>query len=319
MRNIFDSVLFAVAREDHKIEASLIEKYGYTNLLTVCSGGCVPISLKKMFPNLDVVAYDINPYQIDHCKKKIEYAKKRDICALNIGEKDDRALNQSGKFEKMFQGLRELFITHITDLDSIKCFFDPNTTPETRKAILQSWNNHSNIEAPYREIFNDKTIEKIFSDQATKQGKPGTYIKYFQKKIMNAFQKQDSYKNPFLQHIFLGHYTSKNAFPYMNIDNKTTIKFFEGNICDISNIETFNLVSLSNLFDWSNDQFIFQCVEKLSLLKRGSAVLLRQLNNHCDWLSVFKEKFMEDKSFDLFWQKHDRSMFYDHFRLFIKK
>ena len=70
MKNIFENVLFGVAREDYKIEASLIEKNNYKNLLTVCSGGCVPLSLKAIFPDLNVVAYDINPNQIDHCKKK---------------------------------------------------------------------------------------------------------------------------------------------------------------------------------------------------------------------------------------------------------
>ena len=70
MKNIFENVLFGVSREDHKIEASLIEKNNYKNLLTVCSGGCVPLSLKAIFPDLNVVAYDINPNQIYHCKKK---------------------------------------------------------------------------------------------------------------------------------------------------------------------------------------------------------------------------------------------------------
>ena len=57
MKNIFENVLFGVAREDHKIEARLIEKNNYKNLLTVCSGGCVPLSLKAIFPNLHIGLY----------------------------------------------------------------------------------------------------------------------------------------------------------------------------------------------------------------------------------------------------------------------
>ena len=72
MKNIFENVLFAVSREDHEIEASLIKKNNYKNLLTVCSGGCVPLSLKTIYPDLNIVAYDINPNQIDHCEKKIQ-------------------------------------------------------------------------------------------------------------------------------------------------------------------------------------------------------------------------------------------------------
>ena len=84
MKNIFENVLFAVAREDHKIEASLIEKNNYRNLLTVCSGGCVPLSLKAIFPDLNVVAYDINPNQIDHCKKKTNAVLRKDFFLLNL-------------------------------------------------------------------------------------------------------------------------------------------------------------------------------------------------------------------------------------------
>ena len=53
MKNIFENVLFAVSREDHKVEASLIKKNNYKNLLTVCSGGCVPLSLKTIMAGVN--------------------------------------------------------------------------------------------------------------------------------------------------------------------------------------------------------------------------------------------------------------------------
>lgn len=77
MKNIFDNVLFAVSREDHETEASLVKKNKYKNLLTVCSSGCVPLSLNAIFPGLNVVAYDINPNQIDHYKKNTSSFNKR--------------------------------------------------------------------------------------------------------------------------------------------------------------------------------------------------------------------------------------------------
>ena len=90
MKNIFENVLFGVAREDYKIEASLIEKNNYKNLLTVCSGGCVPLSLKAIFPDLNVVAYDINSNQIDHCKKKTNAVLRKDFPSLNINQYGDQ-------------------------------------------------------------------------------------------------------------------------------------------------------------------------------------------------------------------------------------
>ena len=78
------------------------------------------------------------------------------------------------------------------------------------------------------------------------------------------------------------------------------------------------MISLSNLFDWSDESFIIRCVRKLSNIKPGSSILLRQLNNHKDWSLFFGEGFIEDKAFDKYWQEKDRSLFYDHFRLFVK-
>ena len=318
MKNIFENVLFAVSREDHEIEASLIKKNNYKNLLTVCSGGCVPLSLKTIYPDLNIVAYDINPNQIDHCEKKIRAVLRKDFSLLNIGEYGDQSLNQSGKFEEMFRILRKSFLRNITENKTIQTFFSTNTSEKIREKISASWINHKHINIPFQETFNDVMIEKVFGDHATKQGETGSYVSYFQKKIMNSFIKQKSYDNPFLQHIFLGYYRSESAFPYMNFKSSPSIEFFKGNVCDVPNLNSFDVISLSNLFDWNDESFIIQCVKKLSNIKSGSSILLRQLNNHKDWSLFFGEGFIEDKAFDKYWQAKDRSLFYDHFRLFVK-
>ena len=99
---------------------------------------------------------------------------------------------------------------------------------------------------------------------------------------------------------------------------RPTIEFFQGNVCDVPNLQGFDMISLSNLFDWSDESFIRQCIRRLGRIKSGSSILLRQLNNHKEWCSFFGEGFIEDKDFDKYWQEKDRSIFYDHFRLFVK-
>jgi hypothetical protein len=54
-------------------------------------------------------------------------------------------------------------------------------------------------------------------------------------------------------------------------------------------------------------------------MKKGSAIIIRQINNHKNWIEIFNDYFTEDENFDSYWQEHDRSMFYDHIRLFIRK
>ena len=44
----------------------------------------------------------------------------------------------------------------------------------------------------------------------------------------------------------------------------------EGNIFNVNKISSYNLVSLSNIFDWSEDKSVKEHVEYLSQLKKGS-------------------------------------------------
>ena len=121
-KDIFNDVLFAVTREDHRIEKQIIKEHKVTKMLTICSGGCVPLSLKSLFPQLYVKAIDINQYQIEHVKKKTQAIIESDLSALNIRNLDNSCLNQSGKFEKMFQSLRKKFndmVAKGNEIDSV--------------------------------------------------------------------------------------------------------------------------------------------------------------------------------------------------------
>ena len=318
-KNPFNDVLFAVTREDYLVESQVIKTHGFKKLLTVCSGGCVPLSLKMVFPKLSILAFDINPHQIDHVKKKVKLVAQSDYHSLNVGKKDNLCLNQSGKFEKMFQNFRKSFISNVADINDIKTFFNPETPILKKKKIVESWILNKNILNPFNDVFNDLAIEKVFSKRATQQAKKGTYIHYFKNKIIGELKKRNSCLNPFLQHIFLGYYMSATVFPYIKSSNKIDIDYLTGTVYDVPNIESFDFVSLSNLFDWGDDVFVSACAKHLFQLKKGSAVLLRQLNNKKDWSEKFEPSFFEDTSFNSYWKTHDRSMFYDKFRLFIKK
>ena len=317
--NIFDDVLFSVTREDYKIEHKTILDRNYRKILTVCSGGCTPLSLKALSNNLSITAFDINPHQLNHLNNKIKFMRTKNLMQLNAGFKNNRALNQSGKFEKMFQSFRVSFIKNITTESEIEELFDYKTEEKKRSTIIFNWLSNPQIETPFKKTFNDEVIESVFSKQATQHATPGTYIEYFFNKIMNSFKTINFCKNPYLQHIFLGYYLKESSLPYIKCKEKPQIKTILGTVYDIPNIETYDLVSLSNLFDWCDIKFVKHCVSYLSQLRASSGVILRQLNNDKNWYPFFKDQFDEDTSFNTYWKKNDRSMFYDHFRLFIKK
>ena len=88
---------------------------------------------------------------------------------------------------------------------------------------------------------------------------------------------------------------------------------------DIRSPKTRNILIKKVDFHIDNpDLFSPTLYLKLSNIAPGSSILLRQLNNHKDWSLFFGEGFIEDKAFDKYWQGKDRSLFYDHFRLFVK-
>ena len=317
--SIFNSVLFAVNREDHYVEYDVINRLDPNRMLMIGSGGCIALSIKTTYPDLDLNVIDVNPHQLTHINKKSKAVQCSDLKELNVHTKDDSCLNQAGKFETMFQELRDSFIELVSNKKEVLSFFDSDMSDISRSIILEKWTNHNNISTPFQNVFNDKNINKVFSDEATKHGSPGSYINYMKNKILTGLNKKDSHLNPFLQHIFLGYYQSDNAFPYMTSKNKLDIPMTEGSILNLDNIYSYDVVSLSNIFDWSSDTIVKTHARYLSQMKKGSAIIIRQINNHKNWIEIFNDYFTEDKNFDSYWQEHDRSMFYDHIRLFIRK
>ena len=317
--SIFNSVLFAVNREDHYVEYDVINRLDPNRMLMIGSGGCIALSIKTTYPDLDLNVIDVNPHQLTHINKKSKAVQCSDLKELNVHTKDDSCLNQAGKFEIMFQELRDSFIELVSNKKEMLSFFDSDMSDISRSIILEKWMNHNNISTPFQNVFNDKNINKVFSDEATKHGSPGSYISYMKNKILTGLNKKDSHLNPFLQHIFLGYYQSDNAFPYMKSKNKLDIPMTEGSILNLDNIYSYDVVSLSNIFDWSSDTIVKTHARYLSQMKKGSAIIIRQINNHKNWIEIFNDYFTEDKNFDSYWQEHDRSMFYDHIRLFIRK
>ena len=317
--SIFNSVLFAVNREDHYVEYDVINRLDPNRMLIIGSGGCIALSIKTTYPDLDLNVIDVNPHQLTHINKKSKAVQCSDLKELNVHTKDDSCLNQAGKFETMFQKLRDSFIELVSNKKEVLSFFDLDMSDISRSIILEKWTNHNNISTPFQNVFNDKNINKVFSDEATKHGSPGSYISYMKNKILTGLNKKDSHLNPFLQHIFLGYYQSDNAFPYMKSKNKLDIPMTQGSILNLDNIYSYDVVSLSNIFDWSSDTVVKTHARYLSQMKKGSAIIIRQINNHKNWIEIFNDYFTEDKNFDSYWQEHDRSMFYDHIRLFIRK
>ena len=114
-------LLFAVTREDPQVEESLIRDR--RPILTIASGGCTALHLKSVKPNLGIVAFDINPTQLEHVEDKIKAVENGEWNNLNIGDSSVSQINQRGEFEGLFRLMRSAWIEFICSEDELLQYF----------------------------------------------------------------------------------------------------------------------------------------------------------------------------------------------------
>ena len=92
-----------------------------------------------------------------------------------------------------------------------------------------------------------------------------------------------------------------------------------GELTDVNEISRFQLISLSNIFDWSDDNLVEKWANYLKDIESGSCITIRQLNNDRDIKKYFKDQFYEEKSIAQKFLEKDRSLFYNNFIVLRKK
>jgi len=313
------NLMFAVTREDPSLELYLTKFTNATDVLTVASGGCMPLELKYQIPNINVTAFDFNSTQIEHCKNKIDAIEKFELNKLNIDNENQEMLNQCGQFESMFRLLRFLFLEFISSENELKYFFSENSDQLDREEIVNKWNKNKYWESTFHQVFCDEFVHSIFDETATQNAAPNSYPKYFEKVFLDGLVKKNSNNNPWLHHIFLGKYLSGKCLEHIESKKKIKINFIHGQLTDIKHISKFQLISLSNIFDWSDNTLVEKWANHLKKLNSGSYVTIRQLNNNRDVKKYFQKEFNEEKSIAEKFLKKDRSLFYNNYIIFKKK
>ena len=73
---INNHIQFAVVREDPPTEAALVEQFDCDSCLLIASGGCTALTLRSLFPELDVALVDLNQTEF---LKRLDDVKANDI------------------------------------------------------------------------------------------------------------------------------------------------------------------------------------------------------------------------------------------------
>ncbi|MDZ5762801.1 DUF3419 superfamily protein [Candidatus Cyrtobacter comes] len=314
-------VKFAVVREDPLVEAFLIQKYSLRDVLMVASGGCNAITLQAIFPAINTTVFDLNPDQIALMKKKINLLcdKENFQRNFNILSSNKDGLNACGEFESLFRCFRGFLNEFILDEHNILKLFLDETGAELRDKLI--YNKYWRV--AFELYFSDSMLITMFGNDAIQHAKFGSYPMYFQKAIENGISRKDFRSNYFLHHIMLGYYLDDKGYLPYYLANPNSIKeitYMELDIAQISNWHDYDLISLSNLFDWM-DEYKSTAIlgEIVKHAKSGTFIIYRQLNNEKNIYSNLLDYVEPLHSLELELLNNDRSMFYNKLNILRKR
>jgi S-adenosylmethionine-diacylglycerol 3-amino-3-carboxypropyl transferase len=268
-------VRFAVLREDPSAEAELIRRTNARSVLLAAGGGCTALNLKRQFPALEVVAFDSDRTQVEHVRAKIDAAFRGDGYALSVGDASPARLNQRGLLEGLFRVFRHFLLEFVLREDELETFFLPETTANVRENLARDWCRSSFWPAAFDAAFSRAHLEQVC-------GAPANRIavseNHFRRAIERGLRHTESGRSAALQHIFLGCYYSDDAPIYARTSGPLPVKLVVGDLPDVKDLKRFDLISLSNVFDWSDDSLVERWTSVLAReMKPGATVLIRSL------------------------------------------
>lgn len=307
---------FAVVREDPCPEVDCIQKNQGKKVLLVASGGCTAFTLKDKFPDITIDLFDINPAQIQHIKDKITAIREKNYSLLNIEDNHSSGLSQNGVFERHFRIFRQIFIEFISSKNEIELFF--RSEFPIRKKMLSKWKNSSFWKLAFKTCFNNEFLSALFGPKAVQHAKENSFIEYFMKRFEVALGKEESADNYFLQSIFLGYYLAGSAPSFLTSESEYDFNFYCSALPDLDEIDQYDLISLSNIFDWCDKETINTHISILSNMKPGGTLVLRQLNNPNSLRPLMEPGFRFNDEASKYYQINDRSMFYNRIEIATK-
>lgn len=290
-------VQFAVVREDPEIEKSVCR--AARSVLLVASGGCTALTLQCARPDLEIALFDLNPAQLDLVRRKIDVLRSRvDLDRqFNVGADDPAGLNACGNFESLFRGFRR--------------FLHEFVTPEPL-AEVEAMLAHRYWPVAFDLFFSDALLNTMFTPAATQHAPPGSYPSYFRGVLERGLRRPDAGANYFLHHIFLGHYRLDSLPEYLRSPAPHgRFEWILGRIQDVPALDRFDVISLSNLFDWMSEGEVAEIAALLKARTRpGCRILFRQLNHAKDFQRFFRPEFAFDEAEAARLLALDRSLFY---------
>jgi hypothetical protein len=124
--------------------------------------------------------------------------------------------------------------------------------------------------------------------------------------------------NYFVRHVFAQDYAPGDAPAYLlSPPVEVPLTLLQGTLTDVPSLERFGVISLSNVFDWSDDALVAVWADHLREHARpGAHVLVRKLNN--DRPLAFGPGFVRDTALGARLLAADRSLFYRQIEVWVR-
>lgn len=313
-----NQIQFGVVREDPQIELDIISKFDVKTAVLVGSGGCTALSLKSRHPLLKLTLMEPNQAQVNLIKKKIRILKKHNLATSRklLGTSKDNPVIESGNFESLFRVFRNFLHEFVISEKDLR-----------RLMINDSKSGWQPVfENPYWEVafdlcFSNSLLIAMFGPEAIQYASKNSYPKYFKSVFERGVVRKDIKHNYFLHHIFLGHYDSDIKSLPLYLQKKTHNFDLDYKTClahEYEDYQSRDLVSLSNIFDWSDPNMVRKIANLVSSsMSEGSVLVYRQLNNKKDFKALFKG-FRWQTNMEKSALIADRSLFYSNIAIGVK-
>ena len=166
-------------------------------------------------------------------------------------------------------------------------------------------------------------LNAMFGPDATQHAEPGSYPTYFRRVFEDGLTREGAGDNPFLHHVFLGHYLDREGcLPHFLTVPAPEYRFSfrDGTIDAAVDLSAYGFIDLSNIFDWMGPSEVGSLFDKICAESGpGTVVMWRQLNNTRN----LEERLRGDFAFDARWQQRlhalDRSLFYSSVHVGVRR
>lgn len=318
---INNPIQFGLVREDPALELCVLDwlQPKDARVLLVASGGCTALTLSALRPSLQITLIDANRAQLDLVERKVTALREHGPLSLErrrlfgIDTDDAHSLSGCGNFESLFRGWRSLINDLVMSTRDLTWVLEGAVS---RDRLL----NNRFWPASFEMFFGDALLEAMFGPEATQHAPNGSYPAYFRRLIEDGLRRPDAATNGYLHQVILGHYLDGALPEFMARPCDARFELVHAPMAAGPSFDRFDLIQLSNLFDWMDADGVKAIVDRLCAECRpGTVVLLRQLNNRAPVENLFAPAFAVDAPLSRDLTRLDRSLFYERVLVLVKQ